>query len=319
MKKIILINLILAILIMNFQIGYCAFSKKDIGTKGAQFLKIPVGVREIGMGSAGTAESSDVNTIYWNPAGLNYIEEKQVSFMHYVWFEDITYQSVLYAQPTEYGTFGIMINCLTMKGIEKYNNQGDDLNSTFKPSDKAFALSYANNFFGIPLGLNLKYISSKIDTESASALALDLGTKIFQLDDDRLALGFCLQNLGTSMVYIKEKTELPLTVKAGASYLFDRGDYDSVIVSADINAPIDNSIGLNLGAEYNYSISEDITFSPRAGYKINSNRLDGLSNMSLGTGFNFKNWRLDYAWTPYGELGITHQISVLFKFDTFVE
>jgi hypothetical protein len=315
MKKIILINLILAILVLNFQIGYCAFSKKDIGTKGAQFLKIGVGVREIGMGSAGVAESNNVNTIYWNPAGLNFVEGKQASLMHYVWFEDITYQSALFSYPTENtGVFGIMINCLTMKGIEKYNNEGNNLNSTYKPTDNTLTISYANEIFGIPLGLNLKYISSKIDTESASAIALDLGAKTFKMDD-KLALGFCLQNMGTSMKYIKEKTGLPLTVKAGASYLFDVGSYDSFIITGDINAPIDNTIGLNLGGEYNYNATEDIIISPRAGYKISNNGLEGLKDVSLGTGFSFKNWSLDYAWTPYGELGITHQISILFKFD----
>jgi hypothetical protein len=313
MKKLILINLILAILILNLQIGYCAFSKKDVGTRGAQFLKIGVGARAIGMGSAYTAVSDDVNAIYWNPAGLNSIEEKQASLMHYIWFENITYQAALYAQPTEYGTFGIMINYLSMDGIEKYNNQGTDLNSTFKPNDMALTLSYGREMYGMPLGINMKYISSKLDNEGASAFAMDLGTK-FVIKEDKMNLGFCVQNLGTSMKYIDEKTELPLTIKAGTSYKFNSGVLNDFILALDINAPIDNAIGANLGGEYNLNLNENCMLSPRAGYKMSNNRLEGNKDISCGMGFKFKNWTLDYAWTPYGELGITHQISVLFKF-----
>ena len=40
------------------------------GTTAAQFLKIGVGPRAVGMGSAFAATADDITSIYWNPAGL---------------------------------------------------------------------------------------------------------------------------------------------------------------------------------------------------------------------------------------------------------
>ena len=40
-----------------------------VGTTVAQFLKIPVGARAQGMGSAFVAVANDATAIYWNPAG----------------------------------------------------------------------------------------------------------------------------------------------------------------------------------------------------------------------------------------------------------
>ncbi len=40
------------------------------GTTAAQFLKIGVGARAIGMGGAFAATADDITAMYWNPAGL---------------------------------------------------------------------------------------------------------------------------------------------------------------------------------------------------------------------------------------------------------
>src|SRR4029077_8125627 len=48
----------------------CAFGKDQVGTSGAQFLKIGPGARPVGMGEAFTGVPDDIHAIYWNPAGL---------------------------------------------------------------------------------------------------------------------------------------------------------------------------------------------------------------------------------------------------------
>lgn len=69
-----------------------------------------------------------------------------------------------------------------------------------------------------------------------------------------------------------------------------------------------------LGAEYLYQFSERFSFSPRVGYKSEDSELDGTNGVTAGFGFGYNNAMLDYAWTPYGELGDTHKISLLVKF-----
>ena len=41
-----------------------------VGTTAAQFIKLGVGARAIGMGGTFVAEASDLSALYWNPAGL---------------------------------------------------------------------------------------------------------------------------------------------------------------------------------------------------------------------------------------------------------
>ena len=44
------------------------------GVRAAEFLTIPVGARGIGMGSAYSAVADDISAIWWNPAGLGFLE-----------------------------------------------------------------------------------------------------------------------------------------------------------------------------------------------------------------------------------------------------
>lgn len=48
------------------------------GTTAAEFLKIGVGPRATGMGSAYVAVSDDATAMYWNPAGIAGIEKNEI-------------------------------------------------------------------------------------------------------------------------------------------------------------------------------------------------------------------------------------------------
>src|SRR5437867_3630394 len=48
----------------------------------AEFLKIPVGPRAIGLGGAFTAIADDATASYWNPAGMVYLPYREVTFQH---------------------------------------------------------------------------------------------------------------------------------------------------------------------------------------------------------------------------------------------
>ncbi|HPG31034.1 MAG TPA: hypothetical protein PLQ81_09645, partial [bacterium] len=68
-----------------------AFGSKDVGTTGAAFLKLGYGARPAGMGEAFSAVSGDINSLYYNPAGLYDVSNKTISFMHLNWLLDINY------------------------------------------------------------------------------------------------------------------------------------------------------------------------------------------------------------------------------------
>ena len=77
------------ILIIFLVSGLSAQNLTKAGTTAAQFLKIDVGPRAIGMGGAFTATAIDISAIYWNPAGLAYNMSGEAFFNHTDWFLDI--------------------------------------------------------------------------------------------------------------------------------------------------------------------------------------------------------------------------------------
>ncbi|MBI5573154.1 MAG: PorV/PorQ family protein, partial [Elusimicrobia bacterium] len=285
------------------------------GTTAASFLKIAVGAKNIAMGETG-ATSDDANAVYWNPAGLNEVYLKQVSLMHAIWFQDISYEHLGYAHPTKIGTFGLGLNYLSMKAIEGYDENDNPLNETYKPSDMAVTISYARKVKDIPAGVNIKYISSKLEDESATAFAADIGGIYdkLKIKNEKLKIGLAVQNIGTKMKFIDEGGPLPLNIKLGCSYNILRRKNPAIILALDINKTIDSDIRANFGSEYSRKFGKNIICSGMVGYKTNTEGYEAINGLSAGFGFSFKEYSLDYAFVSFGELGDTHRISLLAKF-----
>ena len=54
-----------------------------------EFLSVGIGARALGMGNVQSAFSNDVTAAYWNPAGLQQLNNTQVGLMHAEWFAGI--------------------------------------------------------------------------------------------------------------------------------------------------------------------------------------------------------------------------------------
>ena len=69
------------------------------GSSAAAFLEIGVGARATALGNAYTAVSDDPATIFWNPAGLSWVEGRQISFNHADWLADTDFENVSFVIP----------------------------------------------------------------------------------------------------------------------------------------------------------------------------------------------------------------------------
>ena len=150
------------------------FSKDEAGTTGAQFLKIGCGVRAIGMGEAYSAIADEISAFYWNPAGLNQIEGREISAMHASWLESMNYDYVAYAQPVKRGAIGASINYLSMAKIDRMDEYRQE-DGTFSPYDLAINVTYARELGPVMSGVTFKFIQQELDGENATGYAVDLG------------------------------------------------------------------------------------------------------------------------------------------------
>ncbi|OGR96915.1 MAG: hypothetical protein A2902_00775 [Elusimicrobia bacterium RIFCSPLOWO2_01_FULL_64_13] len=314
----IVVTLALALGLLAPTLAQAAFSDKAAGTRTGQFLKLPVGARIIGMGEAGTAVVDDVNSIYYNVAGLARLEKKSAEYMYSgIFLKDKTgkdsnpgYHWVAYAMPISeaIGSVGLGLQYFNAGDITKTDIRATD-QGTFSPSDLAFNLAYARKVMDIPVGLDLKIISSKIE-ETATTVAVDFGAQYDKLLGERLALGFAAQNIGGKLKFETESDKLPILIRLGSAYKVK----ENWLGALDVVFPEDNSAYLALGTEYKHELQNDMSLSGRLGYNSRARRVDGFNGVTVGFGFGFQMGTVDYAWMPLGDLGQTHRFSVGVKF-----
>lgn len=302
-----IIVIVVAVMIVSYQLTEAGNSK--VGTTGAQFLKIGVGGRPIGMGSAYAGIADDVNALYWNPGGLAQIKDTEFMAMHNMWFQSINHEYVGFAHGLgDKGTVGLGITYLTVADIEKRAGDTDDADGTFSATDMAAALAYGLEVTeGVYTGLSVKYISQKLDTESATGIAGDIG--VLYKASEQLGIGLAVQNLGTKIKFIETGDPLPMNIKAGVGYR----PIETLTVGLDVNVPNDNNVNVATGLEYNLKLGENFSLIPRAGYKTGTD-LGALSGVGAGVGFNLGTIGLDFAYVPCGDLGNSIRVSISGKF-----
>lgn len=295
-----------------------AFSEKAAGTRAGQFLKLPVGAKAIGMGEANTALADDVNSIYYNVAGLARLEKKNAEYMYSGIFlknkaagdSNPGYHWIGFAMPISetIGSAGIGLQYFTAGDINETDIRASKV-GTFNPSDMAVNLSYARKLAMIPLGLNLKIINSKIK-ESATTVAVDLGAQSPMFMDNKLNFGFAVQNLGGKLKYETESDNLPVVLRLGSGFK----PMENWTTGLDFILPEDSDPILGLGTDYMHKINEDASISGRLGYNSRNRKVDGFNGVTIGIGFGFRMATLDYVYSPAGDLASTHRFSLGVKF-----
>ncbi|MCK5533984.1 PorV/PorQ family protein [bacterium] len=287
-------------------IPYTVFASSP-GTTGANFLKMEVGARPVGLGGAFVAVADDVNLIYWNSAGLSGIDYSEITLMHDEQGEEIRYEFLAYAQPVKAlkGGLGVSVSFLNVGNIEGYDPGGvktEKLNFY----DFAFSLAYGRRLIGnLDGGINFKVFQEKLDDDIITAYALDIGW-LYPAPLKSLVLGLNIQNIGPEVKFIDEGDALPLNIKFGGAWKHKLFGND-LIAALDFNFPRDNDFFLNLGGEF--WVHNSIAL--RIGYKSQDDLTNGLR---LGLGFRVKGLNLDYAFLAKDDFDDGHKISISFRF-----
>ncbi len=154
-----------------------------------EFLAIGVDAAAFGKGNSVVASTGNINSIYWNPAGLNQIDNKQVALMHASYFGNIAnFDYLAFATPLDdYSSIGIGAIRLGIDDIlDTRNLVIDDQNLTpfdelkrFSTADYGFLVSYSRKAFNndnFSYGVSAKVIRRVIgDFASSWGFGLDVG------------------------------------------------------------------------------------------------------------------------------------------------
>jgi len=150
-----------------------------------EFLNIGVDAAAFGMANAVVASSADVNSGYWNPAGLVNLEDNQLSLMHASYFANIAnYDYAAFAMPLDDKSaiglsvirFGVDDILNTTQLIDEQGNINYDRISLFSTADYGVTFSYARKLplDGLNIGVNAKVVRRIIgDFASSWGFGLD--------------------------------------------------------------------------------------------------------------------------------------------------
>ena len=150
-------------------------------------MNIGVDAAALGMSNAVVSQTADVNSGYWNPAGLVHIEDNELALMHSSYFANIAnYNYIAYAMPLDNESavglslirFAVDDILDTTQLIDDQGNINYDRISTFSTADYGLTFSYARKLplDGLNFGVNAKIIRRIIgDFASSWGFGLDAG------------------------------------------------------------------------------------------------------------------------------------------------
>lgn len=320
-----------------------------VGTTTADFLEMGYGNAGNAMGEARVSLASGFESVYWNPAGLGYMEKNEFNLFYQPWVADIDFSmgGLAYVQPGV-GTFAIsFINASFGEEDVTTVANPDGTGETFSGQDLSLQLSFGRKLAQwFSFGATGKYVSSRIWRTTASAFATDMGvivnTNFLNWTDkpgDGLNIGMSISNFGSKMQmagknikdvlditldengnyqylpvnYETEGWELPLIFRIGISFNPLQLEHQKITCSIDALHPNNNSESINIGAQYALDIPAVGQFYLRSGYKglLMENSPYGLT---LGGGLKLKlmnNYGLgiNYSIRDIGDLGYIHSYS----------
>jgi hypothetical protein len=306
-----------AVLLLLFTARTPAGAVSNSGTAGYSFLNIPVGARASAMGQAFTSVPNDIQGITYNPACLATMVASQATFQQLNYVEDVTQQELAFGHAGREQEFswGAVANYLRVGGIDRtaatLSPSGDGFTEQgeFSTYDLMTEVSLAGQLMeGLSIGTSLKFLRESLADASSDAGALDLGV-FYQGNEERTwNVGAALQNAGFAGKFADAAVKLPLTFRVGLS----GQPFAQWLLAADYVQRVDTNGAFDVGAE----VTPMKYLSLRIGYSYPLIRPDlgGLAEFSAGVGLRVGSTSLDYAFVPLGDLGLTHHVSLNFRF-----
>jgi len=231
-------------------------------TTAVPFLLIAPDSRAGSMGESGGGLADNSAAIYWNPAGIAFTRNNEVSITHSKWLPqfnlDIYYDYLTYMQYMP-DINGSLTASITFMNYGQFARTADNptVLSTFNAFDGAMTVGYATRLsddWG--LGVNFRIIYSHLADQGAgleqgrgvsTSVSFDVGgmwrpakliLPVINTDiGGNLSIGLNLSNLGPKMYYIDraQADPIPTNFRLGFAYQIFNDEYNSLVYTLDFN------------------------------------------------------------------------------------
>ncbi len=238
-------------LLMALVVGVASASQNP----GAVFLMIWPAARPTSMAGAFTALADDARAVFYNPAGLAFMERTHITIMHANWLPGL-YPGMYYEyagatrQIRNQGSVGMNVVYLTTGETDVINERGEFL-GRYTTFDVAPTVAYGYPVLpNLGVGVGAKFIYSFLVPEwvwevmpelgieaggTGIAWALDFGVlyKPFKF----MNVGASVSNIGPNISYTStgESDPLPRTLRLGAAFFPVQTDHFRVALVPEIN------------------------------------------------------------------------------------
>ncbi len=314
------------VLCLIFQITSAQVGGERIYT----FLNIPTSAPQAALGGETLTLNDDVNQPLWNPSTISKFMDNQVSVNYVNYLTGVNIGSATFAH-TINRRFGTLHTGIQYINYGEFIGADEDGNETgdFGARDLAFSIGYAYNFprSDFYTGVNLKFLSSKIENFTSQGAAMDLGI-LYYSDLRPYSFTAVIRNVGYQFSpYDEKREEIAYDIAVGASYELsdvpikwhltinslqqwniavanpsnDETDLDGNTNSEDINV-FQNAIRhFVIGAEFfpkkKFNLRLGYNFRRAAELKLTETRT--FAGVSAGFGLKMGKLKLDYAFTKY--------------------
>jgi len=247
------------------------------------FFREGVSARSLGLGNSMVGLADDVNSVYWNPAGLYLIKNTSFSTTRSTLddFAGLTTQTLNLVVPYDESAFGFNLVYSSLEGgietaIDEDTGRLVPI-GTYEEDDTAFSLSYAWEYReNLYIGAALKSAKQELGGYSATGVGLDLGA--LMILENGMRAGIAIANLGDMDI---GNDSIPMNIRIGAS------------------APVPSVDNLMVAVSYETDYADDSVFGVGAEYEITDNLFARIGSadgeIAAGLGVGFQNFQLDYS------------------------